>query len=253
MKRLFLAIGLAAFLMTSCCDGQGNKENKKDAKCEGNCKDKKEQCDHHHGPKCHEMTAEDRAEIEGIIDAFKGWDNLDEAQKTAAVAVAKARVEKCMAKKAEMEAAHQGCKHECGEKHEGHKCEGNHEGCNHEGQKCESNHEGCNHEGQKCEGNHEGCNHEGHKCEGKHEGCNHEGHKCEGKMTKEECDAKWAAFETLTLDEQKAVLCCKLRHCPGFKMVMHERHAAKHEGCKHEAAPKCGGNHEGCKHQCEER
>lgn len=80
MKRLFLAIGLAAFLMTSCCDGQGNKENKKDAKCEGNCKDKKEQCDHHHGPKCHEMTAEDRAEIEGIIDAFKGWDNLDEAE-----------------------------------------------------------------------------------------------------------------------------------------------------------------------------
>lgn len=209
MKRLFLAIGLAAFLMTSCGDGQGNKEGKNNAKCEGNCKDKKEQCDHHHGPKCHEMTAEDRAEIEGIIDAFKGWDNLDEAQKTAAVATAKARVEKCMAKKAEMEAAHQGCKHECGEKHEGHKCEGNHEG---------------------------------HKCEGKHEGCNHEGHKCEGmKMSKEECDAKWAAFDTLTLDEQKAVLCCKLRHCPGFKMVMHERHAAKHE---------CG-NHEGCEHQCE--
>ncbi|MBP9995484.1 MAG: hypothetical protein KBT67_11230 [bacterium] len=223
MKRLFLAIGLAAFLMTSCCDGQGNKENKKDAKCEGNCKDKKEQCDHHHGPKCHEMTAEDRAEIEGIIDAFKGWDNLDEAQKTAALATAKARVEKCMAKKAEM------------------------------GQKCEGNHEGCKHEGQKCEGNHEGCKHEGQKCEGKHEGCNHEGQKCEGKMTKEECDAKWAAFETLTLDEQKAVLCCKLRHCPGFKMVMHEKCAPKHEGCKHEAAPKCGGNHEGCRQQCEER
>ena len=208
MKRLFLAIGLAAFLMTSCCDGQGNKEGKNNAKCEGNCKDKKEQCDHHHGPKCHEMTAEDRAEIEGIIDAFKGWDNLDEAQKTAAVATAKARVEKCVAKKAEM--------------------------------------------GQKCEGKHEGCNHEGHKCEGKHEGCNHEGHKCEGmKMSKEECDAKWAAFETLTLDEQKAVLCCKLRHCPGFKMVMHERHAAKHE-CNHEGeGHKCSGNHEGCQHQCE--
>ncbi len=219
MKRLFLAIGLVAFLMTSCCDGQGNKENKNTAKCEGNCKDKKEQCDHHHGPKCHEMTAEDRAEIEGIINAFKGWNNLDEAQKTAAVATAKARVEKCMAKKAEMEAAHQGCKHECGEKHEGHKCEGKHEGCNHEGQKCEGNHEGCNHEGQKCEGKHEGCNHEGHKCEGM-------------KMSKEECDAKWAAFDTLTLDEQKAVLCCKLRHCPGFKMVMHEKRAPKHEGCK---------------------
>ncbi len=232
MKRLFLAIGLAAFLMTSCCDGQGNKENKKDAKCEGNCKDKKEQCDHHHGPKCHEMTAEDRAEIEGIIDAFKGWDNLDEAQKTAAVATAKARVEKCMAKKAEM----------------GQKCEGKHEGCNHEGHKCEGKHEGCNHEGHKCEGNHEGCNHEGQKCEGKHEG-----HKCEGmKMSKEECDAKWAAFDTLTLDEQKAVLCCKLRHCPGFKMVMHEKCAPKHEGCKHEdEGHKCSGNHEGCQHQCE--
>ncbi len=235
MKRLFLAIGLAAFLMTSCCDGQGNKENKKDAKCEGNCKDKKEQCDHHHGPKCHEMTAEDRAEIEGIIDAFKGWDNLDEAQKTAAVTTAKARVEKCMAKKAEM----------------GQKCEGKHDGCKHEGQKCEGKHEGCNHEGQKCEGKHEGCQHEGQKCEGKHEGCNHEGQKCEGKMTKEECDAKWAAFETLTLDEQKAVLCCKLRHCPGFKMVMHEKCAPKHE-CNHEGeGHKCSGNHEGCQHQCE--
>ena len=232
MKRLFLAIGLAAFLMTSCCDGQGNKETKKDAKCEGNCKDKREQCDHHHGPKCHEMTAEDRAEIEGIIDAFKGWDNLDEAQKTAAVATAKARVEKCMAKKAKM----------------GQKCEGKHEGCNHEGQKCEGKHEGCNHEGHKCEGNHEGCNHEGQKCEGKHEG-----QKCEGmKMSKEECDAKWAAFDTLTLDEQKAVLCCKLHHCKGFMMVMHEKCAPKHEGCKHEdEGHKCSGNHEGCQHQCE--
>ena len=39
MKKYFLAIGLVAFLMTSCCEKQENAENKE---C---CKDKKEQCD----------------------------------------------------------------------------------------------------------------------------------------------------------------------------------------------------------------
>jgi len=247
MKRLFLAIGLVAFLMTSCCDGQGNKET---ANAESCCKEKKEMCDHHHGPKCPEMTAEDRAEIEGIIDLMMNWDNLEDSAKVAGIAAAKARVEKCEAKRAEMEAAHQGCKHECEKAGEGHKCEGRHEGCKHECEKAG--------EGHKCEGNHEGCKHEcekageGHKCEGNHEGCKHEcekageGNKCEGMMTKEECDAKWAAFETLTLDEQKAVLCCKLHHCPGFMMVMHEKMAPKCDS----VAPKCGGNHEGCQHQC---
>jgi len=201
MKRLFLVMGLAAFMLTSCCDGQGNKEN---AKCEGKCQDAKAQCDHHHGPKCHEMTAEDRAEIEGIIDMMMNWDNLADSVKVAGIATAKARVEKCEAKRAEMMAAHDSL-------------------------------------APKCEGKHEGCKHEGMRPEG----CP-EAPKCEGMMTKEECDAKWAAFETLTLDEQKAVLCCKLHHCPGFMMVMHDKMAPKCDSL----APKCEGNHEGCKHEC---
>ena len=43
MKKYLLAIGLVAFLMTSCCDKQEEKGN-----CEKSCcKDKKEQCDKH--------------------------------------------------------------------------------------------------------------------------------------------------------------------------------------------------------------
>lgn len=229
MKRLFLAMGLAALMLTACCGGQENNENK--GKCEGKCDEKKEMCDHHHGPKCPEMAAEDRAEIEGIIDLMMNWDNLEDSVKVAGIAMAKARVEKCEAKRAEMDSlAPKCCKHE-GE--EGHKCEGKHEGCKHECEKGE--------EGHKCEGKHEGCKHEGMRPEG----CP-EAPKCEGMMTKEECDAKWAAFETLTLDEQKAVICCKLHHCPGFMMVMHEKMAPKCDSL----APKCEGNHEGCQHQC---
>lgn len=223
MKRLFLAIGLAAFMMTSCCGGQENKENKE--KGEAKCEAQKEQCDHHHGPKCHEMTAEDRAEIESIIDIMMNWENASDSLKAAGIAMAKARVEKCEAKRAEMDSlAPKCCKHE-GE--EGHKCEGNHEGCKHE---CENAGEG-----HKCEGNHEGCMHDSiaPKCG--------EQHRCEGMLTKEECEAKWAAFDSLTMDEQKAVLCCKLHHCKGFRMVMHEKLAPKHE---------CEGNHEGCEHKC---
>lgn len=218
MKRLFLAIGLAALMMTSCCGGQENKENK-----EAKCEEQTVRCDS--VKKCHEMTAEDRAEIEGIIDIMMNWENASDSLKAAGIAMAKARVEKCEAKKAEMEAAGKCCNHE-GEA----KCEGNHEGCKHE---CENAGEG-----HKCEGNHEGCNHDSiaTKCG--------EQHGCEGMLTKEECEAKWAAFDSLTMDEQKAVLCCKLHHCKGFMMVMHEKCAPKHE---------CEGNHEGCEHQCEDR
>ena len=158
MKKLLLAIGIAAFMMTSCCDKQENKEQKD---C---CKGKQEQCDKHEMPApCPEMMAH----IDIMLNALANWEDLDEAQRTDLIEMAKKHVEMTNAMKAECQ-KHEGCKHEgkCEGKHgEGHKCEGNHEGCKkHEGCKHEGN---CKHEeGKKCEGNHEGCkNHEG--------GCKH--------------------------------------------------------------------------------
>ena len=146
MKKYFLAIGLVAFLMTSCCDKQENKQN-----CENNCKDKKEQCDkhqhecdHHEQAPCPEMMCA----MDKIIGCVANWNELTEEQQAEVIGMA----QKIQEMKANMP------KHEC--KHEeGHKCEGNHEGCKHEGN--------CKHEeGHKCEGNHEGCQHQ-------HEGCEH--------------------------------------------------------------------------------
>lgn len=140
MKKLFLALGLAAFLMTSCCDKQENKEN-----CEQKerCKDKKEQCEKHHECDHHQQAPcpEMMCCMDKIVDAVANWENLDEAQRAEVIDMAK----KMQEMKANMP------KHECN-KHEG-KCE------KHEG-KCEK-HEGCKHE-------------EGHKCEHQHEGCQHE-------------------------------------------------------------------------------
>ena len=146
MKKYLLALGLVAFLMTSCCDKQENKEN-----CEQNCKDKKEQCDKHqhecdhHGehPGMPGMCPEMMGCMDAMVNALANWEDLDEEQRTEAINMAKKMVEM----KANMPKP-EGCK------------DGNHEGCpKHEGN--------CNHEeGKKCEGNHEGCQHQ-------HEGCNH--------------------------------------------------------------------------------
>lgn len=173
MKKYILAIGLVAFLMTSCCD---KKENKEAKDC---CKGKQEQCDHQHGQApCPEMMAH----IDMMINALANWNDLDEAQRADLIEMAKKHVEMkanmpkpdCCKEKHEGKCEkhegcqkhegeckkHEGCKHEC--KHEcehkdGHKCEGKHEGCKHE----------CKHEeGKKCDGNHE-------KCEHQHEGCQH--------------------------------------------------------------------------------
>ena len=152
MKKYLLALGLVAFMMTSCCDKQENNAN-----CEQNCKEKHEQCDHH-GDKpgmCPEMMAK----IDMMVMALANWEDLDEAQRADAINMAK----EMAAKKAECEQQHEGCNHQhegCQHQHEG--CQGNHEGCqgNHEG--CQHQHEGCQHEGQ-----HEGCQHQ-------HEGCQHE-------------------------------------------------------------------------------
>lgn len=153
MKKYLLAIGLVAFLMTSCCEKQENNAN-----CEKQCKDKKEQCDKHHECDHHEMPGmcpEMMACQDGLINALANWNDLDEEQRAEAIEMAKKMVEM----KANMPKPD--C---CKEKHEG-KCE-KHEGCQkHEGE-CKK-HEGCKHEeGKKCEGNHEGCQHQ-------HEGCDH--------------------------------------------------------------------------------
>lgn len=148
MKKYLLALGLVAFLMTSCCEKQENKEQKE---C---CKDKKEQCDKHHHECDHhgekpEMCPEMMACMDKMVEALANWENLDENQRTEIIGMAK----KMQEMKANMP------KPECCK-------EGKHEGCQkHEG-KCEK------HEG-KCEGKHECKHEEGKKCDGKHENCNH--------------------------------------------------------------------------------
>ena len=158
MKKYLLAIGLVAFLMTSCCDKTENAENKE---C---CKEKKEQCDKHHEcdhnnqAPCPEMM---RA-MDKIIECVANWSELTEEQQTEVIDMAK-KMQEMKANMPKHECCKEGkpecCKHEgkC-EKHEG-ECK-HHEGCkNHEG--------GCKHgEGHKCDGNHEKCQHQ-------HEGCQH--------------------------------------------------------------------------------
>lgn len=151
MKKYFLAIGLVAFLMTSCCDKQEEKAN-----CKQSCKDKKEQCDKHHHECDHhgekaEMCPKMMACMDQMVEGLANWENLDETQKAELIDMAK----KIQEMKANMpkpdcckEGKHEGCK-----KHEG-KCE-KHEGeCKHgEGHKCDHK------DGKKCDGNHENCNH----------------------------------------------------------------------------------------------
>lgn len=168
MKKYLLTLGLVAFLMTSCCDKQENKENCEQKEC---CKDKKEQCDKHHHECDHHgempgMCPEMMACQDGLINALANWEDLDEEQKTEAINVAKKMVEmKANMPKPEC-GKHEGCKHE-----EGHKCEGNHEGCNHQHEGCEKDKKNCGqcHDNEvkgECPHQHEGCQHQ-------HEGCNH--------------------------------------------------------------------------------
>ena len=144
MKKYFLAIGLVAFLMTSCCDKKENNEA-----CEHNCKDKKEQCDKHH--ECDHQQApcpEMMACMDRMIEALANWEDLDEDQRAELIGMAK----KMQEMKANMP------KHEC-------KGEGEHKCCKEGEHKCEGNHEGCkNHEG--------GCKHE-EGCQHQHENCEH--------------------------------------------------------------------------------
>ena len=134
MKKYLLAIGLVAFLMTSCCDKQENNENKE---C---CKDKKEQCDKHHECDHHQAPCpEMMACMDRMIEALANWEDLDEEQRADLIDMAK----KMQEMKANMP------KHECN--HEG-KCEGKHEGCKHE-EGCQHQHEGCQHQHENCEHN----------------------------------------------------------------------------------------------------
>ena len=145
MKKYFLAIGLVAFLMTSCCDKQENNENKE---C---CKDKKEQCDKHqhecdhHGEKpamCPEMIGC----MDRMIEALANWEELDETQRAELIDMAK-KMQEMKANMPKHECNKEG-EHKCCKEGEGHKCEGNHEGCQHQGQ-----HEGCQHQHENCEHN----------------------------------------------------------------------------------------------------
>ena len=152
MKKLLLAFGLVAFLMTSCGDKQENNVNK-----EVGCKDKKEHCEKKHECGHHEMKPgmcpKMMAECDVMIKALANWNDLDEEQRAEAISMAKTHLDKKEAMKAEMEKC---CKD--GEK----KCEKGEKGCcKGEGEGGCKKHEGeCKkHEGKKCEGNHEGCKH----------------------------------------------------------------------------------------------
>ena len=161
MKKYLLAIGLVAFLMTSCCDKQENKENCEQKEC---CKDKKEQCDKHHECDHHQAPCpEMMAQIDVMVKALANWEDLDEEQRAEAIDMAK-KMEEMKANMPKHECKGEG-EHKCCKEGE-HKCEGKHE-CKHEGG-CKNHEGGCKHEeGKKCEGNHEGCQHQ-------HEGCQHE-------------------------------------------------------------------------------
>ncbi len=150
MKKYFLAIGLVAFLMTSCCDKQEEKAN-----CKQSCKDKKEQCDKHHHECDHhgekaEMCPKMMACMDQMVEGLANWENLDETQKAELIDMAK-KIQEMKANMPKPDCCKEG-KHEGCEKHKG-KCEGKHE-CKHgEGHKCDHK------DGKKCDGNHEGCNH----------------------------------------------------------------------------------------------
>lgn len=150
MKKYFLAIGLVAFLMTSCCDKQEEKAN-----CKQSCKDKKEQCDKHHHECDHhgekaEMCPKMMACMDQMVEGLANWENLDETQKAELIDMAK-KIQEMKANMPKPDCCKEG-KHEGCEKHKG-KCEGKHE-CKHgEGHKCDHK------DGKKCDGNHENCNH----------------------------------------------------------------------------------------------
>lgn len=234
MKKIVLTLGVVfCILLTSCGGGQKKvQEQTKDECC------KTEQ-------KC-QMTEEQKAECEAFKAQWDNWDNLDDATKTNLIAKAKA----CIDKKAE------GCKNhgekECckGKEGEGCKNHGEKEGCKgKEGEGCK-NHgekEGCkNKEG-------EGCKNHGEKecCKGK-EGepkaeltaeqkaeCEAKKIECEKKMA--EMKAKWEAFETLNLEEQKELIDMHM------KMMSCKKHQHGGEGCKAHEGCKGHENHEGCK------
>ena len=91
MKKYLLAIGLVAFLMTSCCEKQENNAN-----CEKQCKDKQEQCDKHQHECDHHgdmpmpgMCPEMMACMDKIVESVANWENLNEAQRAEVIDMAK--------------------------------------------------------------------------------------------------------------------------------------------------------------------
>ena len=144
-----------------------------------------------------------------LMAEYANWDNMDETAKAELNKKAMDLFAEMDAKMAEMAEGKPCCKE--GEEHK------------------------CNHEGE-----------EGHKC-------NHEGeHQCQHQMPelteeqKAECEAKcaemkakWDAFETLTVDEQKDLIMGRIE-------CMKKHHECHHEG---EEGHQC--QHEGEGHQCQ--
>lgn len=203
MKKIFLVMAAICLVFVSC-NNKPAEPAAQEAVAQDSCQHK------HHG--C-SMTEEQKA----MFAQWKQFETLEAEAQVELIAAMKAFVGERMEK-------HEGCK---GEKHEG--CQGEkHEGC--QGEK----HEGCE---KKCEGEkHEGCQGE------KHEGCEK---KCEGEkeggcaQKHAEIMEKWNNFETLAIEEQKAVL--------DHLLDCQKKHARKHEGCKGEKHEGCQGEkHEGC-------
>ena len=161
MKKYLLAIGLVAFLMTSCCDKQENNDVK------GCCKDKKEQCEKKHecghpGEKqgmCHEMMVQ----MNIMVKALANWEDLDEAQRADAINMAK----EMLAKKEQCQKQNEGCQ----KQHEG--CQKQHEGCKKQNEGCQKQHEGCQKQHEGCQKQNEGCKKQNEGCQKQNEGCQH--------------------------------------------------------------------------------
>ena len=168
MKKLVLVLGLAAFLMTSCCNKQENKGN-----CEGkgNCKDKKEQCDKKH--ECdHQKRCNEMAEFDVLLNAFANWNNLDDEQKADAINMAKTCAEKRDAMRAEMGKCGDKPKPDCCKekkdcKKDGKECCKENKDCKKDGKECCKENKDCKKDGKEC------CKDGAKKCDGNHEGCKH--------------------------------------------------------------------------------
>ncbi|MCK9302390.1 MAG: hypothetical protein PHU62_01195 [Bacteroidales bacterium] len=218
MKKISLLLAVLIIVLASCNNKKVEKQTENTE-----CKDKQE---------C-QMTPEEKAAMEEFRAKWDNWVNLEEAEKTALIAQAKENIAKCEAKMAEMEAKEgEGC---CKAK-EGEGCckakEG--EGCkSKEGEGCKGKEgEGCkSKEGEGCKGK------EGECCKNKHPELTPE-QKAEFEAKKAEFEAKWAQIDSLSIEEQKALIDAKMEcmkhRCHGDKCA-----PASGDSCKKDCDKSC--------------